>query len=426
MLGKIKNIDWTIVIILLMMAGVCIPVVHSAVSGGSNAKMAGSDKLMAIYYVLGFIVFFIVSFINYKLFVKYALYLYIFGIGVLMLVWSPLSSNGINGANGWISVLGVSIQPAEVFKLVLIIGIGAFLVRKQKEKLRFWKDVVPVGLVAMIPFLLVIIQNDLGNALCYAIILAALLWIGNLKYTHALIFIILAGGLLYGGVTAYRAYHPQIVSFVGEHMSEQKHYLKRLDPILMPGVNDKSAYHQTRALEAVASGGMLGKGYMNGDLSQKVPYTYADSIITVIGEEFGFVGMAVLMLLYFILIHRMIVIALECRDRAGPFIIVGVVAMFLYQIFENIGMNIGIMPITGITLPFISYGGTSLLINMASMGVVMSIHVYNQEFIKTEDMLRTDHLDEADKGAQRKMRGLKLPTLGFGRTKAKISRGEGR
>lgn len=421
MLGKIKNIDWTIVVILLMLAGICIPVIHSAVSSGSNAKMAGSETLMAVYYVLGFVALFIITFVDYRLLVKYALYLYIFGIGVLMLVWSPLSSEGINGANGWIRVLGVSVQPAELFKLILIIGIGAFLARKQTAKLGFWRDVLPIVLVAVVPFMIVIAQNDLGNALCYAIILAALLWIGNIKYTHVLIFGVLAGSVLYGGITAYRNFRTEIEEFMKIHMPSQKHYLVRLDPILMPDAAGDS-YHAERALESIASGGMLGKGYMAGDLSSKVPYTYADSIITVIGEEFGFVGMAFLLLLYFILIHRMIVIALECRDRSGPFIIVGIVAMFLYQIFENIGMNIGIMPITGITLPFISYGGTSLLINMASMGIVMSIHVHNQEVIKMEDRLQTDHLDELGKEAEYKPRGFKWPSLGFGRARA--SRGK--
>lgn len=410
MLDKIKNIDWTIITILLMFAGVCIPVVHSAVSSGSNARMAGSETLMAIYYVLGFIALFVVAFIDYRLFIKYALYLYIFGLGVLLLVWSPLQSS-LNGADGWIRVGGISVQPAEVFKLVLIIGLGALLVRKQRDKLLFWKDVVPIGFITLVPFVMVLLQNDMGNALCYAIILAAMLWIGNLKYTHALIFILLVGGIVYSSVTAYRTFHDQIVTFMEANMKGQLHYLTRLDPILLP--DSGSGYHQGRAIEAIASGGMLGKGYMNGDLSQKVPYTYADSIITVVGEELGFVGMAVLLLLYFILIHRMIVIALECRDRSGPLIIVGIVAMFLYQIFENIGMNLGIMPITGITLPFISYGGTSLLINMASMGVVMSIHMRNQEVIKTEDMLQTDHLNEADK----KSGGFKLPSFGLGRAK---------
>lgn len=113
--------------------------------------------------------------------------------------------------------------------------------------------------------------------------------------------------------------------------------------------------------------------------SERVPLTYSDSIFVVIAEEFGFIGSSALLLLYFVLIHRLILISLETRETSGPYLIVGIVAMLLYQIFENIGMFIGLMPLTGITLPFISYGGTSLLINMASIGVAMSIRIYGQE-----------------------------------------------
>ncbi|WP_025693999.1 FtsW/RodA/SpoVE family cell cycle protein, partial [Paenibacillus durus] len=130
--------------------------------------------------------------------------------------------------------------------------------------------------------------------------------------------------------------------------------------------------------------------------ANRVPYTYADSIFVQIAEEFGFVGSAVLLLLYFILIHRMILIALECKDRGGPFLIVGVVAMMLYQIFENIGAFIGLMPLTGITLPFISYGGTSLLINMASIGLVMSVKLHGQE--EEEDLPKASYSAPAKQG----------------------------
>ncbi len=116
---------------------------------------------------------------------------------------------------------------------------------------------------------------------------------------------------------------------------------------------------------------------MNGSSVQLalVPYTYSDSIIVVVAEEFGFVGVAVVLLLYFFLIYRLIIIALDCRSREGSIIIIGIISMFLYQIFENIGMFLGLMPLTGITLPFISYGGSSLLINMVSLGLVISIQI---------------------------------------------------
>lgn len=134
---------------------------------------------------------------------------------------------------------------------------------------------------------------------------------------------------------------------------------------------------------------MSGEGYLEGSSVQNnmVPYLYSESIFVQIAEEFGFVGSAVLLLLYFILIHRLILIALVSRDRAGPFLIVGIVAMLLYQILENIGAYIGLMPLTGITLPFISFGGTSILINMASMGIAMSVLLYGQDMEEDLPML---------------------------------------
>ncbi len=111
-----------------------------------------------------------------------------------------------------------------------------------------------------------------------------------------------------------------------------------------------------------------------------IPYPYSDSIFVVIGEEFGFQGSAILLLLYFLLIYRMIIIAFKCYDLRASFIVIGIVSMYVFQVFQNIGMMIGIMPITGITLPFISYGGTSLLLNMLSIGLVFSIKAHQEKY----------------------------------------------
>jgi rod shape determining protein RodA len=126
---------------------------------------------------------------------------------------------------------------------------------------------------------------------------------------------------------------------------------------------------------------LSGESFKNGDSVQNgfIPLTYSDSIFVVIGEEFGFIGASVLLILFFLLIYRMVYISIQSAERTGAFIIVGIVAMFVFQIFENIGMMIGIMPLTGITLPFISYGGSSLLINMMAMGIVASIHVHQKQ-----------------------------------------------
>mgnify|MGYP001348827347 CR=1 FL=1 len=376
MLQKIKKIDGVIILILVLLMVVSIFSIYSVTHG--RDKLDGSHIKMIKFYILGFIAFFVLTFVDYRLIVKYALYIYAFGIGMLVLV--SFIGKEQNGAQGWIKFGGLGLQPAELFKLILILFLAAVLVRKNKNKLLFWRDVFPLGLLTIVPFLLVISQNDLGNALSYIVILVGLLWIGNIKFTHALIGLLIIGSSAAAGIMSYIHYHDEIEGFLVD--IGRSHWVERFDPWLVPDkATAKASYHTKNAKLAIASGGMSGEGYMEGSSVQtdRVPYTYSDSIFVQIAEEFGFVGSALVLLLYFILIHRMILIALESRDRGGPFLIVGVVAMMLYQIFENIGAFLGLMPLTGITLPFISFGGTSLLINMASIGLVMSVRLHGQE-----------------------------------------------
>lgn len=381
MLAKFKKIDYVIVIILILLMGISIMAVYSATFGKEN----DGSHIKTIYnYILGFFVFFVVSLFDYRLLVKYAVYIYLFGL--MLLVITNFVGNTYYNATGWITLPGgVSFQPAEMFKLILVIFLAFVLVRKKKAQLLFWRDVVPIVVMTLIPFAAVMKQNDLGNALSYLVILVGMLWIGNLKYSHALIALIIFTASIVGGIKAYTTFHEQMYVFFKD--IKREHWLERIDPWLMPEeASPKAVYHTKNAKFAIATGGMTGTGFMKGESVQAglVPLTYSDSIFVVIAEEFGFVGCSVLLLLYFTLIHRLILISLESKDRAGPFIVVGIVAMLLYQIFENIGMFIGLMPLTGITLPFISYGGTSLLINMASMGVAISIGIHSQQ--EEEDM----------------------------------------
>ncbi|NQX47139.1 rod shape-determining protein RodA [Paenibacillus tritici] len=376
MLQKIKKIDGVILVILVLLMVVSIFSIYSVTHG--RDRVDGSHIKMMKFYIVGFIAFIGLTFVDYRLLVKYALYVYVTGIGILVLV--SFIGTEQNGAQGWIKFGSFGLQPAELFKLILILFLAAVLVRKNKNKLLFWRDVVPLGLLSLLPFIIVISQNDLGNALSYIVILVGLLWIGNIKFTHALIGLLIIGGTAAAGIMSYIHYHDEIKDFLTD--IKRSHWIERFDPWLVPDkATAKAIYHTKNAKMAIASGGMSGEGYMAGTSVQtdRVPYTYSDSIFVQIAEEYGFVGSALVLLLYFILIHRMILIALECKDRGGPFLIVGVVAMLLYQIFENIGAFLGLMPLTGITLPFISFGGTSLLINMASIGLVMSVRLHGQE-----------------------------------------------
>ncbi|MBO2944743.1 rod shape-determining protein RodA [Paenibacillus sp. F411] len=377
MLNKLKKIDYLIVTALVGMMIVSITSIYSVTK--DTADMDGSHLTMMAYYVVAFIAFFGMSLLDYRLLHKYALYIYLGGIGIL--VFTLFFGKTINGAQGWLDLGIVNLQPAEMFKLILIIFVTHVLIMRNKPELSFIKDIIPIGLLTFIPFALVMIQNDLGNALAYVVILLGLLWIGNVKVTHALIGLVLVAGTAFGGIQAYIHYHDQIEEFLGK--GSRAHWMDRIDPWLMASSVDTSGagWHTYNAKLAIASGGMNGEGFMQGTSVQsgRVPYTYSDSIFVQIAEEYGFVGSSVVLLLYFILIHRMILIALESRERAGPFMIVGIVSMLLYQIFENIGMFIGLMPLTGITLPFISYGGTSLVISMASLGVAMSVKLHGQD-----------------------------------------------
>ncbi|MFD2700459.1 FtsW/RodA/SpoVE family cell cycle protein [Paenibacillus shunpengii] len=375
MLSHLKKIDWTIVIILCFFMVASILLIHSGIQ--SDPIMAGSDKTMLLYYMLGFVVLFGTAFINYKLFIKY--HWILFAAGLLLLLYVAFFGDVINGAKGWISLGPVNVQPAEVFKFILILSLAAIVAAKQRE-LFFWKDVVPISLLTFVPFAFVMVQNDMGNALCYVVILLGILWIGNMKNTHTLLIMLLIAVLVYGGIKSYIGFHDEITSFLTD--IDKEHWLDRFDAWLLPDESSKDAtYHTNNAKLAIASGGLFGKGFLSGAYVQSgfVPYTYSDSIIVVAAEEFGFLGVSVILFLYFIIVHRLITIALECKSSEGPVIIVGIVSMLLYQIFENIGMFIGLMPLTGITLPFLSFGGSSLLINMACMGVVLSIRLYDEE-----------------------------------------------
>lgn len=379
MLEKLKKIDSVILIVLVMLMVISIFSIYSVTNGRLVQKLDGFHLQMLKYYIVGFVAFFVLTFVDYRIFVKYALYIYILGIGLLVSV--SFFGKVKNGAQLGLEIGGLSFQPAELFKLILILLLASILVRKQGATLTFWKGVVPLALLTLLPFVIVIVQNDLGNALSYIVILIGLLWIGNIKISHALIGLIIVGGLGLAGILSYIHYHDEAVHFFEETLG-RKHLVDRFDPWLVPDLaSDDASYHTKNAKVAIASGGMSGEGYMQGSSvqSNRVPYTYSDAIFVQIAEEFGFVGSALLLLLFFILLHRMILIALESRERSGPFLIIGITAMLLYQILENIGAFIGLMPLTGITLPFISYGGTSLLINMACMGIVMSVHLYGRD-----------------------------------------------
>jgi len=337
------------------------------------------DQKMIVFYSLGFVVLFATAFINYRILLKLWIYIYVTGVATLVLVLKF----GIqkNNARSWFQITeSLNFQPAELMKLFLIIAIAGFIGYRKGETLRLGQEILPIGLIVLIPFVLVLIQPDLGNAMIFLIILLGKLWNGNLKYSYVLIGITIGIGLFFLFMSLYQTYHNPIADYL---KTEGKiHWIERIDTFLdKDAVTQKESYHLDNAQIAIGSGGLLGDGFKEGNSIQngRIPLAFSDSVFVVLGEEFGFVGSSALLLLYFLLVYRMILIAIQCNHLSGSLIITGIVSMLVFQIFQNVGMFLDILPITGITLPFISYGGTSLLINMLCIGIVQSIRVYQEQ-----------------------------------------------
>ncbi|THF83802.1 FtsW/RodA/SpoVE family cell cycle protein [Cohnella fermenti] len=378
MLNQIKKIDWLMVLILGAFMVISTLVVRSATH---NTNYVNFDIRTLEYYGVGFVVLLVMTLIDYRLLVKGWFIWYIIGIGSLIAVY--FFAPEVNGARSWFEIpgSGLTIQPAELMKLFLIIAVAAVLGRRQGDPLRMRTDVTAIFIVSFVPFVLVMIQPDLGNAMIYIFIVLGMLWIGNVRYAYVVIGLgaVIGGLVLF--VSLFNAYNTEIKDYLSDH--SKTHWYERINTYIHP---EEASADQRRQSEnakiAIGSGGLSGDGYMQGESKNRkfIPYPYSDSIFVVIGEEFGFQGAAVLLLLYFIFIYRMIIIAYQCYDLRGSFIIIGIASMLVFQIFQNIGMMIGLMPITGITLPFISYGGTSLILNMLSIGLVFSIRAHQEKY----------------------------------------------
>jgi len=378
LIKKWKQLDWAIVIILALFMIVSFVVIRSAVY--SDPDFAGAHVRQLFYYLLGFAVLFGASAFHYRLLLKLAPYLYVAGLGGLAAVY--FFGAVINSSRGWFVVpgLGINVQPAEIMKLLLILMVAYWLARKEQEPLEFGRDLVPTGLIVLAPFALVVIQPDLGNAIIYLVIMIGMLWIANIKYAHVLIGLAAAAAAIAGTLYLIDTFHDPIERFLSEHGSG--HWMDRIDAFLYPEqASSDQRYQLVNSLLAIGSGSLFGEGYLQGSSvhNNRIPYTYSDSIFVVIGEEFGFMGASVLLLLYFLLIYRLILISIQSNEPGGSYVIIGIVSMFVFQIFQNIGMFLDILPLTGITLPFISYGGSSLLINMLSIGIALSIKVHAKE-----------------------------------------------
>jgi rod shape determining protein RodA len=301
---------------------------------------------------------------DYRFLKIYAGFVYLFSIFALVLVRVPgLGATDATGtAQRWFEVAGFQITPSEFTKLALIIMLAAVLsgIRTPEPSLG---DVIKALILALVPLTLVFLQPDIGTSIGIAAIVVGMLIVAGTRLRHMIVLSVV-------GMIA--------IVFVFQTGIVQDFQLQRLKAFLDPtSVPEDVRYNLDQSLIAVGSGGLLGKGYLHGTQTNLdyVPEQHTDFIFTVAGEEFGFVGAMAVLALYALLLWRAIRIAWLAKDPFGTYIAAGIASMFAIQMFVNVGMVIGIMPITGIPLPFLSYGGTSILVSFAAIGLLENIHM---------------------------------------------------
>ncbi|NRF90862.1 rod shape-determining protein RodA [Paenibacillus frigoriresistens] len=371
MVLRAKKIDLIIIALLLCFMAISTIVIYSATN---NTKFAGLHVNNLVMFAAMFVPMLVLAMLDYRDIIRHlSLYLYIFGI--LLLIFVMFKGLNINGSQRWINLHFMQFQPSELVKVFVILLLAKMLEKRKGEYLLLFQDIIPMIVVVGIPFLLVMKQPDMGTSIVFICILIGMLWIGKIRFKHGLIGLLVIIGVIGSIIALY------FVDTTLFNKIVKPYQLHRIQTFLNPASDPDQSYQVVNSLRAVSSGELMGEGYLHGKMVQSgyIPYDYADSIYVVIGEEFGFVGSAVLLLLYFFLIYRMIRIAMECEDLAGSYLIIGVISMFTLQIFENIAMHTGLMPLTGIALPFVSYGGSSLLTNMLSMGLVLSVWIHQSK-----------------------------------------------
>ncbi|MBB6670724.1 FtsW/RodA/SpoVE family cell cycle protein [Cohnella nanjingensis] len=364
----LKKLDgWT----LIILAGLSAVGTFAVYQATSNTRLDGLHVSNLILLGAFCVPMLLVAMIDYRLLTGKITYL-LYAIGIGMLVIVQTSGENINGAVRWLRFGQLQIQPSEMVKLFTILLICHLLQRRQGEKLRLWRDVVPICAVVAVPVLLIMKQPDLGTSLVFVGILLGMLWMGNIRTLYLLLFIGILTALISSIVYLYHSNYELLAKFV------KPHQMARIQTFLDPASDPDKSWHVRNAISAVGSGQLYGddgfylkQGY--------IPYAYSDSVYVVIGEKYGFVGSAILLLLYYGLIYRMVIIIWEGRDLRGAYLIVGLISMMVFQIFVNIGMHIGLLPLTGISLPFISYGGSSQLTNMIAVGLALSVKMHKGE-----------------------------------------------
>jgi rod shape determining protein RodA len=354
---RFRDFDWLLLLVVVLICALGVLEIYSATL---NTKFQGMYIKQVYWVAAGLLLMFILGMVNYQVLLENVPWMYVSAIGSLLAVL--VFGRKYLGARRWILMPGGShFQPSEWVKLILILAIAKYFADYNERELPF-RELIKAGLIVVLPMLLVLKQPDLGTALTYVPVAIMGLFLGGMRAKHALILLLIAGVLM-----------PVVW-----HYGLKPYQKERLTSFMAPDADPRgSGYQVNQSLVAVGSGGLWGKGATKGTQTQGqfLPVPHTDFIFAAWSEEHGFIGAIFVLLLYFLMLMRLISNAQTAPDRAGTFIVMGVVAVLAFHVLVNVGMVVGFMPVTGIPLPLMSYGGSSVLFTFLALGIVMNVRM---------------------------------------------------
>lgn len=358
----LKNTEWTVLIVSLLLFVIGLIALFSA----TQSTQYGEFKKQIQWFLVSIPFLVLAYWIDYNLIARFSTVIYLVMMGLLVGV---LFTEPINGARSWYQFgESASIQPSELAKVVVVLFISFLInklqIRGRKQINKIWKLLIVLFFMA-IPIGLIIIQPDYGTAMAYIFAMLFILFVSGIDKKYIIIACLLIGILV-----------PVVYNRLPEHA------LKRIEVFLNPESDPRGdGYNIIQSKLAIGAGQLLGMGLFQGNQTQ-LGFLYpktTDFIFSVIGEEFGFIATATILVLYVILVTKIIYIAKTAKDNMGTYIAIGIGGVFFFHMIENIGMTIGLLPITGVPLPFVSYGGSSLITNFVCIGLLLNISSRRQK-----------------------------------------------
>jgi rod shape determining protein RodA len=428
---EIYRIDYVLVFTVMLLVLIGVLIIYSAGFDAVEKINKGLYKKQLLWFIFGFVLMLVVTFMNYKFLSEYSLQIYI-GF-LLILLFTTIFGKTVRNTRAWLNLGLFAIQPSEFMKLGLVILLAKYLEFRERDIKNFRELLIPT-LITFVPVIIILKQPDFGTAMMFVPILFTLLFVGGADVSHlasiigiaaialvvpmvityrewvgqegsniildffkdSTLLYLVSGVLLFIAVASYavhfffikkyyrKIYIPATVFSLGLLFSVIIHkYLKvyqkrRILVFLNPDLDPLgSGYNIIQSKIAAGSGGFFGKGFLNGSQAQLgfLPEKTSDFIFSVVAEEWGFVGSLLIIVLLAVIIFRGIQIALESKDKFGALVASGITSIFFYHVIINIGMAIGIMPVTGLPLCFISYGGSNLIMSMVAIGILINIRM---------------------------------------------------